>query len=699
MTSAELRIAIETQHQLLQRVQSSESRYKALVEQAAGALFVFNPDDGHFVEVNQQACKSLGYTSDELLQKCVSDISPQHDLASRRLEWAKFEPGKQYNFIATHQRKDGYVFPVEIHLAALEIGNERLMMAVVSDITERKQTEAELRIAAIAFESQESMMVTDANGTILRVNKAFTEATGFTADDAVGQTPRILQSGRHNSDFYHEMWESIRRTGSWRGEIWDQRKNGEAFPKLLTITAVKDDNGIITHYVGVHIDITQRKAAEEKITILALYDHLTRLPNRRLLLDRLQLALASSERSGRKGALLFIDLDNFKNLNDSLGHNIGDLLLIQVAERLKSCVREDDSVARLGGDEFVVMLLDLSDHPIEAAAQTESIGEKIIIALSQPYQLAAHEYRCTASIGVALFSGSQQTTDDLMKQADIAMYQAKKAGRNSLRFFDQQMQENISARLLLEEELNLALEKQQFNLYYQIQVDSSSRPFGAEVLIRWEHPGRGQVMPAQFIPLAEETGLILPIGQWVMETACAQLKAWEKDALTRDLILSVNVSAKQFHQADFVKQVQATVQRHAINPKLLNLELTEGMLLEDITMIIATMSALKAIGVQISLDDFGTGYSSLQYLKRLPLNQLKIDRSFVRDLVVDNNDKAIVRTIIAMAQNMELDIIAEGVETEAQLQQLVVMGCHHFQGYLFSRPVPIEQFEAQLKQS
>lgn len=441
------------------------------------------------------------------------------------------------------------------------------------------------------------------------------------------------------------------------------------------------------------------KSDDEQIVYLGFYDQLTGLPNRRLLLDRLHQAFASSERSGREGAVLFINLDNFKDINDTLGYDFGDLLLQQTAQRLKSCVREGDTVARLGGDEFAVALEGLSEHALEAAVQTEAIVEKILATLGQPYQLAKHEYNSTPSIGATLFSDHGESGEELLKRADIAMYQAKKAGRNTLRFFDPQMQASITARFSLEGALRKALEMQQFHLYYQIQVDSSHRPLGAEALIRWIHPLRGLVPPDKFIPLAEETGLILPIGHWVLETACAQLKLWELDALTRDLVLAVNVSVRQFHQTDFVAQMQAVVQHHAINPKLLKLELTEGMLIENIDETIATMGALNKVGIKLSLDDFGTGYSSLQYLKRLPLDQLKIDQSFVRDITTDKDDMAIVQTIIAMAKSLNMHVIAEGVETEEQRQFLMDNGCFHFQGYLFSRPVPIEQFVELLKQA
>ena len=680
----------------------------------------------------------------------------------------------------------------------------------------------QIHIAATAFEINEAVMITDANSVIVRVNQAFTKITGYTADEVIGQVPWLLKSGRHDEDFYRNMWEVIARTGTWQGEIWDRRKNGEEYPIWLTISAFRGDDGNTTHYIWAHVDITdrkqsdeilkeselrfrtiieqspfgmalgrdgvtvevnpvflqmfgyddvaelrgqpvinqiapecraevedrirrriqgkptedayetlglrkdgtqfplfisakrvmlkdgpmtfaflmdftERKAAEEKIDHLAFYDHLTELPNRRLLTDRLQHALVSNARRGRHGALLFIDLDNFKTINDTLGHVMGDLLLQQVAQRLALCVREDDSVARFGGDEFVVILEDLSEYALEAAAQTETVCEKILTVLNQSYQLAAHEYLCTACIGATLFKDTQQTTDELLKQADIAMYQAKKVGRNMLRFFDPQMQDTINARVDLERQLHEAIENRQFHLYYQIQMDSSDHPLGAEALIRWAHPEGGLLLPAKFIPLAEETGLILPIGKWVLETACAQLKEWERNELTSNLVLSVNISAKQFLQADFVSQIQDILQCHAINPALLELELTESMLLEHVEEAIAIMDTLRNIGIRFSLDDFGTGFSSLQYLKQLPLDQLKIDQTFVCDIAFNNSDKAIVSTIIAMAQSFDLEVIAEGVETIEQKQLLLNKGCTHFQGYLFSEPLPIEQFESMLK--
>ena len=565
--------------------------------------------------------------------------------------------------------------------------------AVMLYLREAQKAEANLRIAATAFDSQEGMLITDVNNVILRVNRAFNEITGYASEEVVGNNPRILRSGRHDADFYAAMWDSINATGHWKGEIWNRRKNGEIYPELLTVTAVKGSDGLIINYVGALTDITKSKKAEEEIRMLAFFDPLTNLPNRRLLLDRLQQALVSSARSNHHGALLFIDLDNFKALNDTMGHDVGDLLLQQAAERLKSCVRDGDTVARLGGDEFVVVLEDLSESMPDAAAQSESVGNKILSSLNHTYLLGSHECRSTPSIGATLFIGRRSEVEELMKQADIAMYQAKKAGRNTLRFFDPIMQSMVTAHVALETDLRRAItETEQLQLFYQAQVDSTGQLIGVEALLRWQHPERGMISPAEFIPLAEESGLILPLGHWVLSTACGQLAAWAKQPETAHLSIAVNISAKQFGLPTFVEEVLAQIDYFGIDSSRLKLEITEGMLLNNIEDIIAKMNRLKARGIVFSMDDFGTGYSSMQYLKRLPLDQLKIDQSFVRDIVDDSSDRAIVKTIIAMAHSLDLDVIAEGVETEAQRNILIKKGCTRFQGYLFGKPVPIEQF-------
>jgi diguanylate cyclase (GGDEF)-like protein/PAS domain S-box-containing protein len=562
----------------------------------------------------------------------------------------------------------------------------------------RQQVEADLRISAVAFESQEAMLVTDADSVILRVNHAFTEITGYTTEEVVGQTPRLLKSDRHNADFYLEMWESIRRTGGWQGEIWDRRKDGEVYPKWLTISAVRNGDGVVTHYIGTHYDITERKKAEEKIRELAFFDQLTGLPNRTLLLDRLRQAMTAGNRNGTFGAVLFIDLDNFKMLNDTLGHDKGDLLLQQVAQRLTACVREGDTVARLGGDEFVVMLGILNDSLEEAATQSEIVGKKILAALNQVYQLGNVEHSSSASIGATLFCGHQTTIDDLLKQADLAMYKSKESGRNALHYFDPAMQAVVMERAVLDAGLRTAMQEQQFVLHYQSQVTDSGRIMGAEVLVRWQHPVRGMVGPGEFIPLAEETGLILPLGNWVLKTACTQLARWAAQPELAELTLSVNVSAHQFRAPDFVGSVLAILGQTGANPNRLKLELTESLLVANVEEVIGKMYALKSEGVSFSLDDFGTGYSSLSYLKRLPLDQLKIDQSFVRDVLIDPNDAAIAKTIVALANSLGLGVIAEGVETEVQRDFLASSGCHAYQGYFFSKPIPLKDFEALARQ-
>ncbi|MDB5896113.1 MAG: hypothetical protein JWQ88_3644, partial [Rhodoferax sp.] len=575
---------------------------------------------------------------------------------------------------------------------------EPRFIVLARDITRPRQAESDLRIAATAFNAQQGMAITGTNKRILRINPAFTEITGYSAEDAIGQSLHLMSSGRHDSAFYHRLWQTVISTGAWKGEVWNRRKNGEVYPDQRSITAVRAADGAITHFVHTFSDFSERKAAEDEIRNLAFYDALTHLPNRRLLLDRLRQSLLSSARHGHRGALQFIDLDNFKTLNDTLGHDMGDLLLQQVARRLSQAVRGADTVARLGGDEFVVMAEGLSEARDTAAAQARALGEKILTVLNEPYALAGREYHVTPSIGVALYSGSQETTDEVLKHADLAMYQAKAAGRNTLRFFNPGMQAAVNARVALESDIREALAQQQFTLHFQPQIDRHGHAIGAEALLRWKHAVRGMVSPAEFIPVAEETGLILPLGDWVLQTACDQLEAWARDASTSGLSLSVNVSARQFRQQDFADRVLGLVTRTGVPAGRLKIELTESLLVNDVEDTIAKMTQLKQHGVGFSLDDFGTGYSSLSYLKRLPLDQLKIDQSFVRDLLTDPNDAAIARTVITLGHSLGLAVIAEGVETEEQRAFLSTEGCDGYQGYLFSRPLPAAEFDQWLAQ-
>jgi diguanylate cyclase (GGDEF)-like protein len=460
----------------------------------------------------------------------------------------------------------------------------------------------------------------------------------------------------------------------------------------LTVTAVKI-NGQISHFVGVFVDMTERKLAEEEIRRLAFFDPLTLLPNRRLLLDRLQVALGQSYRNQNYGALMFLDLDHFKVINDTRGHAYGDEILIEVAHRLTKCVRDTDTTARLGGDEFVVLLEGLSNNQDDAATQASVIAEKIRESLSQSYLVADHIYISTTSIGVVLFSGEDIEIDEVFKRADMAMYQAKEAGRNSVRFFEPAMQTMLDSRAVLESALRQAISGDELELFYQLQTNRNKELCGAEVLLRWHSKTLGMISPAQFIPLAEQTKLILPIGRWVLETACSCLKQWESHPVLCMMTLAVNISPIQFHRTDFVSEVKSIISDSGANPKRLELELTENLVLEDVDEAIRKMAELKEMGLRFSMDDFGTGYSSLQYIKSLPIDRLKIDQSFVRDILTDPGDAMMVQTIVSMARNFGYEVIAEGVEEEAQIPSLIDRGCEMFQGYFFSRPIALVDFE------
>jgi len=695
-------IGIEDFNEIEQRFDALETELTHLYRHALFGLHTLD-ERGVFVSINAQELAWLGYTQQEVLGKLKFTDVLTADSQKRYIAYLEnqLKSGIAEDIDLALSSKGNAIKHVTLYATPVLNSDGVLIKhrAVLFNIDERKSIEKQLSIAATAFESQQGIMVTDAYCVILQVNRAFTKITGYPAESMIGQTPRFLTSGVQENASYNLMWQSIINTGSWEGEILNRRKNGDVYPEHITITAVKDSHDVVINYVATFTDVSSSRAASDEIKNLEFYDSLTQLPNRRLFLDRLNQALIASDRSGFQGALLFLDLDHFKTLNDTLGHDVGDLLLKQVAMRLICSVREGDTVARIGGDEFAVLLQSLSEHAVEAAAQTKDIAEKIMAALHQDFHLNTYSYHNTCSIGAALFSGQKLVLDQILRQADIAMYQSKNEGRNTLRFFDPKMQDAINRRVELERELRIAIEQQQFELYYQVQVGSYGEPIGAEALIRWMHPERGMISPVNFISLAEETGQILAIGQWVLNQACIQLKAWQKMPATKDIALAVNVSASQFHQSNFVEQVLAIVERHKINPRRLKLELTESMLINNIGDIIIKMEALNRAGIRFSLDDFGTGYSSLQYLKKLPLNQLKIDRSFVRDIVTDSSDRAIVRTIITIAHSLDINVIAEGVDSTEQRQYLLDNGCTQYQGYLFGKPLPIVEFEALLNKN
>jgi diguanylate cyclase (GGDEF)-like protein/PAS domain S-box-containing protein len=548
---------------------------------------------------------------------------------------------------------------------------------------------------AILDNMVDGVITINAQGLMESFNKAASKIFGYSVDEVLGRNISMLMPAPHRQ--HHDGYlRHFQHTGEARiigapREVEGLRKNGQIFPMSLSVSQV-DRAGQPT-FIGMVRDTTQRHRQDEEIRRLAFYDPLTGLPNRRMLMDRLKQAIASANRSRQHGAVMFLDLDHFKQLNDTRGHDVGDLLLQQVALRLNNCMREVDCVARLGGDEFVVLLEALSSHAHEAATQTEAIASKILYALSQPYTLREQIHESTPSIGIVVFAQDHTSQDELLKKADVAMYQAKSAGRNTACFFDPAMQAAVLAHAELEKDLRQGLAQNEFLLHYQVQVNGQGVPVGAEALVRWHSPQRGPVPPGQFIGLAEESGLILPLGQWVLETACAQLQAWTQHPATAGWTMAVNVSASQFAQADFVATVVAALQHTGADPQLLKLELTESMLLNDVEDVILKMNELKSQGVCFSLDDFGTGYSSLSHLKRLPLDQLKIDQSFVRDILTDPSDAVIARTIVALGHSLGLAVIAEGVETAAQRDFLAGLGCDAFQGYHFGRPKPADTLQ------
>ncbi len=572
------------------------------------------------------------------------------------------------------------------------------VLGIARDITAHHDTEERLRTSENFFQTLArinpvGIFRIDTNQQCIFVNQRWCDISGLTQEQSAGEgwMQSILEEDRKNVN------------AEWNAAIHDQRPfsleyrfkqpSGRIVWVYGQSVATRDDAGQVTGYVGTITDITHQKTSEDEIRYLAFYDFLTGLPNRRLLHERLQQALHATARSQHSGAVLFIDLDNFKTLNDTLGHDNGDFLLQQTALILSDCVRDADTVARLGGDEFVVILEGLSGNQKEAATQIETVAEKILAALDHTYVLADQQHHSTSSIGIALFGHQDTSVDEILKQADLSMYQSKLAGRNTLRFFDPAMQAVVTARATMETDIRRGIQENQFLLHYQPQVDDQGRVIGAECLLRWQHPQHGLVPPISFIPLAEETGLILPLGYQVLQTACNQLLVWAALPEMAHLTLAVNVSPRQFRQLDFVEQVLDLISKTGANPQKLKLELTESLLLDDVENVIATMAALKAHGIGFSLDDFGTGYSSLSYLKRLPLDQLKIDQSFVRDVMTDPDDAVIVKTIITLGQSLGLAVIAEGVETEEQRHFLERQGCRTYQGYLFGRPLPLAGFD------
>ncbi|MDP3517153.1 MAG: EAL domain-containing protein [Pseudohongiella sp.] len=574
------------------------------------------------------------------------------------------------------------------------VPEEGLSVSLVMDVTESLRAQSELRIAATAFASQEGIMITDAQRNILRINQSFEKSSGFTQLEVQGLTPALFRSGRQGREFYEAMWDRIAKTDTWTGEVWNRRKNGEIYPQTLTITAVRNEAGEITNYVGDYVDLTELKHAEQEISKLSYFDSLTGLPNREKFLMQLRDSVALAAASGRYAALLMIDLDHFKDVNDTLGHGAGDALLVNVAERLQRLMRPEDSVARFGGDEFVMILNALDNDSGKAASIIQKISQSILAALDGNYAVADGNCYITCSIGTTLYGPDGADSAELLKQADIALYKAKDAGRDQVGFFDPAWQAAISERAKWLTDLREGINKHQFELYLQAQQDEAGHVIGAEALVRWNHPVRGLVSPAEFIPLAEETGLILPLGKEIMRMGLDMLKRWSTVPRHQTLKLSINVSPQQFYEAEFAQKLAQQISDLDLDAGHVMLEFTESTLIDNVEQAQQIMAYLSELGVQFAIDDFGTGYSSLAYLSELPLHQLKIDQSFVRNMGERKKDRAIVKTIIDMAHTLGMQVLAEGVETELQRDALLAQGCPFFQGYLISRPLPILGFEA-----
>jgi diguanylate cyclase (GGDEF)-like protein/PAS domain S-box-containing protein len=675
-----------------------QAQLRALIENSPDPM-ALKDRNMVYLHCNAGVQALLGLPADSILGRTDDELFVDKEFAQfiRESDEQVLRTGLPHKYEETIATPDGKrdleVIKVPVRADDGEIAG---VLAVARDITERRRAERELRVASVAFESQDGMLITDAEGRIERVNAAFTRISGYAAADVIGQSPRLLRSALHDDDFYAAMWSMLTTHGYWSGEIVNRHRDGSLYTARLSITAVPDAQGRTIHYIGNLQDITAEKQAYALAERLRMFDHLTDLPNRALLADRMTRAMAGAAIAQEFGTVMMVNLDHFQKLNDSLGHAVGDQLLVEVARRIRSVMREDDTLGRFSGDSFVLLAERLGADRNTAAARALLTADAIREAIAEPMTLDGHRLTCTGSLGVTLFRDGVHHPDALLCQAELALYKSKQSGRNTVRLFEDEMQSELEDRNWLEKALRDALRDEALTLHYQVQVDARERPIGAEALLRWTHPERGPISPAAFIPLAEETGLIEPIGRWVLATACRQLAAWARDDALRTLTLAVNISARQFESDTFVDDILAEVRHSGAPVDRLKLEVTESLAFGDLDASIRKLHILRANGFSISLDDFGTGNSSLNYLTKLPLTQLKIDKSFVDELPASHRDAMVAQTIIAMGRGLGLDVIAEGVETAAQRDFLIAHGCHSFQGYLFGRPLPVREFEAKV---
>ncbi|WP_411562485.1 bifunctional diguanylate cyclase/phosphodiesterase [Pseudomonas shirazensis] len=674
-----------------QRLQISEEKFAKAFHASPDGLLLSRQSDGLLLEVNEGFCRLTGYNLDPRLDQTSLDLGIWVDLNERKLLLSKLKKdGFVRDFSCHIRRSDGQIRLCELSARPLPIAGADCMLTIARDITERHLMQEKLQLAATVFENTaEGVLITDTDQRITAVNRAFSEITGYSEIEALGQTPRLLASGQHDSAFYVAMWHQLTAEGHWQGEIFNKRKNSELYPSWLTISAVRNSEREITHFVAVFADISSLKHAQAKLDYQAHHDPLTGLPNRALFENRLHAALQCSQVSNRQGAVLFLDLDRFKHINDSLGHPVGDLLLKGIAQRLKEQVRDVDTVARLGGDEFIILLPGLH-KPSDASA----IANKLLACFSAPFQAGEHEFFTSASIGISLYPQDGSDVASLIRNADAAMYRSKAKGRNRVEAYTRDLTAQASVRVALENELRRAIERNELSLCYQPKLSLKTQNLvGAEALIRWNHPTFGDVSPEHFIHLAEENGTILQLGDWVLEQACRQMQQWQKRYQPFGP-LSINLAGAQMRQPHLAKRIEQLLKTYQLKAGDLQLEITENFIMSQAEEALSVLHQLKQLGVQLAIDDFGTGYSSLSYLKRLPLDILKIDQSFIRGLPDDPHDAAITRAIIALGRSMQLTIIAEGVENQAQQHFLAAEGCEQIQGYIVSLPLPPEEFAA-----
>ena len=677
--------------QIAEALCESECRFRDLYEKAPLAYLSLDVE-GNILEVNGAWLRLLGRTRGEVAGTFIGDYLSDVSQQTLAQEFPKFQAsgrvdGPLFHFV--HKDETQRLLMLNGQVARDGDGHFLRAHCILTDLTERLHSAEQLKLAATVFEqSAEGILITDASHNILMVNRAFSIITGYSAAEALGKNPRLMSSGRHDESFFRGLWATVHADGYWQGEMWNRRKDNTIYPELLSISQVLGVDGTVSHYVGIFSDISEHKASQAHIQQLAHFDSLTGLPNRSLLADRVRQAISRVERSNETLALVFLDLDRFKNVNDALGHRIGDELLIQVAQRLKAVLRDEDTVSRLGGDEFILVL------PGAQADGAAHVAEKVLKSIVQPYFIEAYELTITPSLGIAMYPADGDSYEALSMCADAAMYRAKQGGRNTFRFFTREMQERSDRTLQLENALRRVLEFGQLQLHFQPQISlESGEIVGVEALLRWQHPEMGAVGPSDFIPVAEDSGLILPIGEWVLRTAVRQMKAWI-DAGLSPQVMAVNLSAVQFRQARLPELVSQILDEFGLPPHCLELELTESVAMDNPLTAIAVMNELHARGIRMSIDDFGTGYSSLSYLKRFKVSKLKIDQSFVRDISSDPDDAAIVEAIIGLSRSLGLQTIAEGVETVEQLDFLRRKGCHEVQGYYYARPMAAAPFEA-----